>query len=188
MLLSIIASVGLRPGNGDNNLQRNGGGKWEANLDPIGYCWLHGCKVKLGHNSATCNKQLEGHEENATCANTLGGKENTKDWKPQTCQCKPAGDRYDKHKLITVDCCSMVHSIPTPGCNNPDNLNTTAVDTGANISLLNMNAQAKRLQQQTPLKSIIQPKGPMLTTTENLVLLLNKLSTNAGVQNPRHQK
>jgi hypothetical protein len=74
----------------------------------------------------------------------------------------------------------MVNTIPTPGCGNPDNLNTTAIiDTGANISLLNTNAPATRLRQQTPPKSIIQPKGPVLTTTENLVLLLNKIPPNA---------
>ena len=37
----------------------------------------------------------------------------------------------------------MVHSVPTPGCDNPNNLNTMAIiDTGANISLLNTNAPA----------------------------------------------
>ncbi|KAL7475307.1 LOW QUALITY PROTEIN: hypothetical protein ACHAW6_001229 [Cyclotella cf. meneghiniana] len=79
---------------------------------------------------------------------------------------------------MTLNCCSMVYLVPTDGCDNPDNLNTMAIiDTGAYISLLNTNAPAERHQQQTPPKSIIQPKGPMLTTTENLVLLLNKLPT-----------
>ena len=73
----------------------------------------------------------------------------------------------------------MVHSVPTPGWDNPDDINTTAiVDTGANISLLNTNTPVKRLLQQTPPKSIIRTKGPMLTAMENLVLLLNKLPTN----------
>ncbi len=31
----------------------------------------------------TCNKQLEGHKDNATHANRMGGKEYNKDWKPQ---------------------------------------------------------------------------------------------------------
>eukprot|EP00804_Cyclotella_cryptica_P012573 CCRYP_014710-RA/>CCRYP_014710-RA protein AED:0.34 eAED:0.26 QI:0/0/0/1/0/0/2/0/588 len=60
------------------------------------------------------------------------------------------------------------------------NLNTTAIiDTGANISLLNTNAPASCSQEQSLPKSIIQPKGPILTTTENLVLLLNNLPHDA---------
>eukprot|EP00804_Cyclotella_cryptica_P016763 CCRYP_002057-RB/>CCRYP_002057-RB protein AED:0.42 eAED:0.42 QI:0/0/0/1/0/0/2/0/226 len=58
----------------------------------------------------------------------------------------------------------MVNSVPTPGCTNPDDLNTTAIiNTGAN---------------QTQPKAVIQPKGPILTT-RNLILLLNKLPANA---------
>ena len=45
-LLTIISGAGLRPGGGDNSFQRTGGGKWEENLDPNGYCWLHGYKSK----------------------------------------------------------------------------------------------------------------------------------------------
>ena len=56
-LLAIISGAGLRSGRGDNSLQRTGGGKWEANLDPNGYCWSHGYKIKMGHSSMTCNKQ-----------------------------------------------------------------------------------------------------------------------------------
>eukprot|EP00804_Cyclotella_cryptica_P025455 CCRYP_017202-RA/>CCRYP_017202-RA protein AED:0.33 eAED:0.21 QI:0/0/0/1/1/1/3/0/788 len=50
-LLSISSSAGLRAGGGDNSLQSTVGGKWEANLDPIGFCLLHGYKVKLGHSN-----------------------------------------------------------------------------------------------------------------------------------------
>ncbi|KAL7482171.1 hypothetical protein ACHAW6_007859 [Cyclotella cf. meneghiniana] len=56
-LLAIIGGASLRPGGGDNSFQRTGG-KWEANLDLNGYCWLHGYKVKMGHSSMTCNKRL----------------------------------------------------------------------------------------------------------------------------------
>ena len=42
-------------------------------LDPNGYCWTHGYKVKLGHNSATCTNKAEGHQLSATRSNTMGG-------------------------------------------------------------------------------------------------------------------
>ncbi|KAL7474167.1 hypothetical protein ACHAW6_000154 [Cyclotella cf. meneghiniana] len=82
-LLAIISGAGLRSGGGDGSFQRTGVGKWEANLDPNGYCWLHGYKVKMGHSSMTCSKRLNGHKESATRANRMGGKEYNKDWKPQ---------------------------------------------------------------------------------------------------------
>eukprot|EP00804_Cyclotella_cryptica_P012561 CCRYP_014711-RA/>CCRYP_014711-RA protein AED:0.61 eAED:0.33 QI:0/-1/0/1/-1/1/1/0/407 len=79
-LLDIIKAAGLKPNNTSN---QTGGGAWEKKLDPNGYCWSHGYKVKIGHNSLTCRKRLEGHKENATRANTMGGKEHIKEWKPQ---------------------------------------------------------------------------------------------------------
>ena len=42
-------------------------------LDPTGYCWTHGYRVKLGHSSATCTNKAEGHHISATRANTMGG-------------------------------------------------------------------------------------------------------------------
>ncbi|KAL7477013.1 hypothetical protein ACHAW6_002834 [Cyclotella cf. meneghiniana] len=55
-LLAIISGARLRSGGGDGNFQRTGVEKWEANLDPNGYCWSHGYKVKMGHSSMTCTK------------------------------------------------------------------------------------------------------------------------------------
>ena len=45
----------------------------KVGLDPNGYCWTHGYRVKLGHNSATCTNKAEGHQLAATRANTMGG-------------------------------------------------------------------------------------------------------------------
>ena len=41
--------------------------------DKGGYCWTHGHKVKVGHNSSTCTSRKAGHQAGATCNNTLGG-------------------------------------------------------------------------------------------------------------------
>jgi hypothetical protein len=82
-LLSIISNAGLKAGSRGKNNQKTGGGKWGANLDPNGYCWPHGFKVKMGHTSMTCSKHLEGHKEGVTYANTMGGKDYNKNWKPE---------------------------------------------------------------------------------------------------------
>ena len=41
--------------------------------DKGGYCWTHGHKVKVGHNSSTCTLHKVGHQAGATHNNTLGG-------------------------------------------------------------------------------------------------------------------
>ena len=33
--------------------------KFDLQMDPVGYCWSHGYKVKLGHCSATCTRKNE---------------------------------------------------------------------------------------------------------------------------------
>jgi len=42
-------------------------------LDPNGYCWTHGYRVKVGHTSATCTGKRAGHQDAATWANPMGG-------------------------------------------------------------------------------------------------------------------
>ena len=43
-----------------------------------GYCWMHGYRVRIGHNSATCKDKWDGHKDGATGANTMGN--NNKGW------------------------------------------------------------------------------------------------------------
>jgi len=50
------------------------------NLQPNGYCWTHGYRVGLGHSSKTCTNKAEGHKENATRANIMGGSTANKGW------------------------------------------------------------------------------------------------------------
>jgi hypothetical protein len=40
--------------------------KWEANLDPNGYCWTHGYHVQKEHTSMNCKGNLGGHQDMAT--------------------------------------------------------------------------------------------------------------------------
>ena len=54
-----------------------------ARWDPTGYCWSHGFRVMKGHNSKTCKTRAEGHKEEATRSNTMGGSNANKYWKPK---------------------------------------------------------------------------------------------------------
>ncbi|KAL7475994.1 hypothetical protein ACHAW6_007122, partial [Cyclotella cf. meneghiniana] len=129
--------------------------------DINGYCWTHGFKVKKGHTSKTCTQRAEGHQEKATRRNTMGGSEANK--------VDIVADKANKSRLL---CSATVSS----GCENPSNLSSTALlDTAANISLLTDGAPAEKISQQYTPKSVMQPKGDRLHTTENLLLLLNKL-------------
>ena len=56
-------------------LKTNKSAKAPQANDPNGYCWTHGYKVKFGHSSKTCTKRKEGHKEDATRSNTMGGSE-----------------------------------------------------------------------------------------------------------------
>ncbi len=46
--------------------------------DNVGYCWRHGYKVKVGHNSSTCllHKHKASHQPGATRVNIMGGNTN----------------------------------------------------------------------------------------------------------------
>lgn len=50
--------------------------------DPLGYCWTHGYKVRLGHNSYGCKTKALGHKDEATRGNTMGGSDHNKGWHP----------------------------------------------------------------------------------------------------------
>jgi hypothetical protein len=81
-LLFIISNAGIRMGGGGTTNQQGTGRGQDYTLDPHGYCWSHGYKVKLGHSSLTCTRRQEGHKEGATRTNTMGGRDFNKDWKP----------------------------------------------------------------------------------------------------------
>jgi hypothetical protein len=47
---------------------------------PGDYCWTHGHQCSQHHTSMTCSNKAVGHKDNATAANTMGGKEANKGW------------------------------------------------------------------------------------------------------------
>ncbi len=48
-------------------------GAIKPNWDEVGYCWTHGFRVKVGHNSTTCSSHCTGHQPGARWANIMGG-------------------------------------------------------------------------------------------------------------------
>jgi hypothetical protein len=57
---------------------------------PGNYCWTHGNRVSQHHMSATCSCKVLGHKDDVTAANTMGGSEKDKGWKPAAAGRKPA--------------------------------------------------------------------------------------------------
>ena len=79
--LDIISKAGLKTG---GNSTSGGGSSNASKWDPNGYCWSHGYKVTKNHNSKTCRTRKDGHKEEATRANTMGGSTENINWKPQS--------------------------------------------------------------------------------------------------------
>ena len=46
---------------------------FNADGDLISYCWSHGITKNLGHDSKTCRRKKEGHQDMATLNNRLNG-------------------------------------------------------------------------------------------------------------------
>lgn len=54
------------------------------NLSVNGYCWTHGYRVGVGHNSLSCSNKATGHKDTATRANIMGGSMANKGWDTPT--------------------------------------------------------------------------------------------------------
>jgi len=48
--------------------------------DPKAYCWSHGFRCRIGHDSSTCTYKKEGHVDNATRENTQNGCQTHINW------------------------------------------------------------------------------------------------------------
>ena len=66
----------LAPEEKSNNEKKS----WPEWCDPDAYCWSCGYKLRVGHNSKTCKRKKEGHKEDATRKNIMGGSAHNKSW------------------------------------------------------------------------------------------------------------
>ena len=76
-------------GGGNGNRHGNNGGNerntkaplccqgYNASGEAVTYCWTHGITKNLRHNSTTCQRKAEGHKDDATLNNKMGGNEAT---------------------------------------------------------------------------------------------------------------
>jgi hypothetical protein len=62
------------------NRQTEGGGRDRPRYAPnSNYCWTHGYKVNNRHTSSTCTNKREGHKDEATRADNMGGSQRGKE-------------------------------------------------------------------------------------------------------------
>jgi hypothetical protein len=66
-------------------------GPTKPDWDKVGYCWMHGYKVKVGHTSATCQSRRHGHQPDATPSNRMGGSRINEGYPGQILAPTPAG-------------------------------------------------------------------------------------------------
>ena len=66
-LLAIITALSISDrGAASGKTSTTTGGGRDIPWDPEGYCWSHGYKIKIGHSSATCENQKDGHKQHLT--------------------------------------------------------------------------------------------------------------------------
>ena len=93
-LLAIITALstsdcesGRTPSGGGKTSTAPGasGGGGGIPWDPVGYCWSHGFKIKMGHSSATCENKREGYDShlNAKRGDKQSGCKWNKKWKAE---------------------------------------------------------------------------------------------------------
>jgi endonuclease/exonuclease/phosphatase (EEP) superfamily protein YafD len=64
----------LKENNKENRKNGTGHSQKQPNNRECGYCWTHGFRVAHNHNSRqTCRAKADGHKDDATKENTIGG-------------------------------------------------------------------------------------------------------------------
>jgi hypothetical protein len=67
----------LKENNKENRKNGTGCSQKKPDNRERGYCWTHGFRVAHNHNSQTCCAKADGHKDDATKENTMGGSTNT---------------------------------------------------------------------------------------------------------------
>ena len=77
---TILAAGSPAPANAAPPAARPSAPNRNRNLAPNGYCWTHGYRVGIGHNSLSCSNKAAGHKDTATRADIMGGSTANKNW------------------------------------------------------------------------------------------------------------
>ena len=72
-ILTLLQDTSLRRNNNNNNRNRNNRQYRPRNTPQIFYCWSHGVTNGEHHTSSNCSNKKQGHQDNATILNRMGG-------------------------------------------------------------------------------------------------------------------
>ena len=143
--------------------------KFDLQMDPVGYCWSHGYKVKLGHSSATCTRKKPGHQDTATRADIMGGSTTNKNWVHPHCVIVPPNHSHNANNADSSD--YMFNS-----CAN----HYAILDSGATDHYLHKNPNPSHVSQAgyNPV-TVSLPNGNTLTSTQKCTLPLCAMNAQA---------
>ena len=156
--------------------------KFEVNLDPVGYCWSHGYKVKHGHSSATCTRQKPGHQKNATRSNIMGGSTANKNWIHPQCIIASAttNSNNDTNNDSQVYLCkpSLPSVVTTPAVT--PHKHFAILDSGATDHYLQQNPNPAHLPSKNYMPiTVTLPNGATLKSTTDCTLPIPNMDKNA---------
>ena len=151
-------------------------------MDPVGYCWSHGYKVKLGHCSATCTRKKPGHQIEATRTNIMGGSTANKNWIHPHCviATAPTNSTNDTNNESNVYFCQHVVNSVVSSSAMQDNRHYAILDSGATDHPLHQNPNPT-CPATKDYKSITVklPNGATLKSTRQCTLPIRNMDNNA---------
>ena len=136
--------------------------KFDLQMDPVGYCWLHGYKVKLGYySSATCTRKKPRHQDTATRADIMGGNTANKNWVHSQCVIVPTNNSHNTNNTksstyMLNSCSSSTHT----------SNRYALLDSGATDHCLHRNPNKDYISQSGYIPiPVTLPNGTTLTST-----------------------
>ena len=156
--------------------------KFDHQMDPVGYCWSHGYKVKLGHSSATCTRKKPGHQIEATRTNIMGGSTANKNWIHPLCiitNDSTNNTNDTKNESNEYFCQPVVNSVVS-SATMQNNRHYAIFDSGATDHYLHQNPNPT-CPPTNDYKSITVnlPNGATLSSTQQCTLPIQNMDNNA---------
>ena len=156
--------------------------KYDSQMDPVGYCWSHGYKVKQGHNSATCTRKKPGHQDAATRTNIMGGSTTNKNWIHPQCIIASAttNSNNDTNNESNVYLCQHnLNFVVTAPALQP-NKHYAILDSGATDHYLQHNPNpAYPSSKNYKSITVTLPNGATLKSTRDCTLPIRNMNKNA---------
>ena len=151
--------------------------KFDLQMDPVGYCWSHGNKLKLGHSSATCTCKKPGHQDMAKRADIMGGSTENKNWVHSQCVIVSPNNSHNANN--TKSSAYMLNS-----CSSSTHISNhyAILDSGATDHYLHRNSNKEYISQSGyhPI-TVTLPNGTTLTSTQKCKLPIRDMDSKATV-------